>query len=122
MALVLIIAVALWGLGWALRVPIRTRVVMLALLYGAVLVLHTLLPAGHPLRAATGGSAAPWLLLGGFAALALLYRQGLMMLKARARPATAAPTTPDKPGKMKRAQDLHQSARSNGLDADGHGG
>ncbi len=39
---------------------------MLALLYVAVLALQVVLPPGHPLREATGGSAAHWLVLGGF--------------------------------------------------------
>jgi len=90
MALVLIMAAAIWGLGWAMKAPIRTRLIMLGLLFLAVIGLHLLLPDGHPVRAATGGSAAPWLLLVGGAALVLIYRQGLLMLRARADRAQAA--------------------------------
>ena len=90
MALVLIMAAAIWGLGWAMKAPIRTRVIMLGLLFLAVIGLHLLLPDGHPVRAATGGSAGPWLLLVGGAALVLIYRQGLLMLRARADRAQAA--------------------------------
>jgi molybdopterin/thiamine biosynthesis adenylyltransferase len=88
---VLAAAVAIWGVGALLRVPAAARGLMLALLYVGVLVLQVALPPGHPLRAATGGSAAPWLLLGGAAALAALYARGLAALRARRRPAGPGP-------------------------------
>ena len=97
MTLVLIMAAAIWGLGWAMKAPIRARLIMLALLFLAVIVLHLLLPDGHPLRVATGGSAAPWLLLAGGAALVLVYRQGLVMLRARADRIDAARRATDAP-------------------------
>jgi molybdopterin/thiamine biosynthesis adenylyltransferase len=93
MILVLGMAGAIWGIGAAMGVPPRARWPMIGLLYVAVLALQVALPEGHPLRAATGGSAAPWLLLGGAAALVLAYRQGLRALRARvaaAAPAQAA--------------------------------
>ena len=96
MALVLVLAAAIWGLGWAMKAPIRARLIMLALLFAAVIALNLLLPDGHPVRTATGGSAAPWALLAGGAALVLVYRQGLVALRARADRAAAArlPETP----------------------------
>lgn len=93
MGLVLVLAGALWGLGALLGTPRRLRWSMIALLWLAVLALHLALPAGNPLRMATGESAAPWLLLGGFAALFLAYRWGLRRLRARAG-GEAAPPAP----------------------------
>ncbi|SDO27855.1 Molybdopterin or thiamine biosynthesis adenylyltransferase [Lutimaribacter pacificus] len=84
MVLVLILAAALWGVGMALGTPRRMRWAMIGLLWLGVVLLHLLLPAGNPLRLATGESAAPWLLLGGGVALVLAYRQGLRHLRARA--------------------------------------
>ena len=93
MILVLALAGTIWGIGALTGVPRQARWLMLGLLYVAVLALHLGLPDGHGLRAATGGSAALWLLLGGAAALVLLYRRGLMALRAKARPAPGAPVT-----------------------------
>ncbi|MCE0505207.1 HesA/MoeB/ThiF family protein [Roseivivax sp. GX 12232] len=93
MALILALAAALWGIGHLMGAPVRARMAMLGFLYVAVLGLHLLLPAGHALRAATGGTAAPWLILGGVVALVWAYRRGLAALRARAeeKEAEAAP-------------------------------
>lgn len=85
MALVLGLAVALWGLGNLLRVPVSARILMLALLYVGVLMVQVAFPVGHPLRQATGGSAGEWLVLGGLAAIVWLYARGLRSLKSRVR-------------------------------------
>lgn len=85
MLLVLAMAAALWGLGALLGTPHRLRWGMIGVLWAGVVALHLLLPAGHPLRLATGASAAPWLLFGGFAALVLAYREGLRALRRRAQ-------------------------------------
>ncbi len=92
MALVLGLAALLWGVGHLLRLPVQARALMLGLLYVAVLGLQVILPEGAELRRATGGSAAPWLLIGGAAALVLLYREGLRRLRARAAPPPAPET------------------------------
>jgi molybdopterin/thiamine biosynthesis adenylyltransferase len=84
MALILIVAVALWGIGMLMGAPIRVRLIMLVVLWGAVVLVHLVLVEGHPLRVATGGEAAPWLIFGGLAGLVLLYRAGLRLLRARA--------------------------------------
>lgn len=84
MALVLGIAAVLWGLGKLLGTPDRQRWVMIGLLFVAVLLIQLTLPAENPLRVATGGSAAPWLMLAGAVVIILVYRQGLWWLKAKA--------------------------------------
>lgn len=93
MLAVLIIAVALWFGGGFLSLPRGLRVGLIAVMYLALVGLHLSFPVGHPLRLATGGSAAPWLLLGGFVVLVVLYRQGLRTLRTRATPREAVPTS-----------------------------
>jgi molybdopterin/thiamine biosynthesis adenylyltransferase len=86
MAAALILALAFWFGGALLGLPRELRAGLLLVGYLALVGLHLTFPATHPLRLATGGSAAPWLLLGGFVALGVLYRQGLSALRARAAP------------------------------------
>ncbi len=94
MFLVLCLAALLWGLGMMLRTPVRARLYMIGLLFVAVLGLQIILPEGHPLREATGGSAALWLIIAGFVALVLVYRRGLNALRGRAQKAEAAQPKP----------------------------
>ncbi|MFD0860079.1 HesA/MoeB/ThiF family protein [Roseovarius aquimarinus] len=84
MLLVLLLAAALWGLGALLGTPRRMRLTMIGMLWVGVVLLHLVLPAGNPLRLATGESAAPWLLLGGLVALIMAYRAGLARVRGRA--------------------------------------
>ncbi len=84
MGLVLSLAAALWGVGILFRIPVRQRAAMIGVLLSGVVLLQLVLADGHPVREATGGSAAPWLLLAGFGALAMLYRQGLGWLRRKA--------------------------------------
>ena len=104
MALVLGLAAALWGLGWALRASVRARAVMVGLLLAGVILGHLVLPDGHPLRAATGGNALNWLLLIGAVAVVLGYRAVLLRLKARAvaREPEAAPAGTFRPAELER--------------------
>lgn len=90
MILVLALMGGVWGIGAFSGMKRRVRWLMIGLLYVAVLAVQVALPAGHGLREATGGSAAPWLMLGGAAGLGLLYARWLAGLKARAQPAPAA--------------------------------
>lgn len=83
MALVFVMAGVLWGIGAFMGTPRRMRWIMIAFLWVGVVVIHLTLPDTAPLRMSTGGSAAPWLLLGGFAALILTYRAALSRLRAR---------------------------------------
>ncbi len=84
MLLVLVMAAALWGVGAMLGTPRALRWRMIGFLWLGVVALHLILPAGHPLRLATGESAALWLLIGAFAALVLAYRWGLKGLRGQA--------------------------------------
>ena len=94
MLLVLVMAGALWGIGVALGAPRRLRWGMIAGLWAAVTLAHLVLPAGHPVRVATGEEAALWLMIGGAAVLVLVYRAGLGRLRARAGACAAAAAGP----------------------------
>jgi hypothetical protein len=74
MLLVAFLAAMIWGIGAAMGVPRAARLNMLGLLYVAVLALQVAMPEGHPLREATGGSPALWLILGAGVLLVLAYR------------------------------------------------
>jgi molybdopterin/thiamine biosynthesis adenylyltransferase len=84
MLLVGVMAAVLWGIGAAMGTPRHLRWGMIAALWAGVTLAHLLLPSGHPVRLATGESAALWLMIGGAAALVLAYRAGLAALRARA--------------------------------------
>lgn len=70
---------------------------MIGLLYIAVMIVQIALPDRHPLREATGYSPQLWLLIGAAVGVALLYRRGLMAIRARTNPVSADPA-PAKPG------------------------
>ncbi len=110
MLLVLLMAATLWGIGAVMGTPKRLRWGMIAGLWAAVTLAHLVLPAGHPVRMATGEEAALWLLVGGAAALVLVYRLGLGRLRARAevREARAEEAAP-KP--LFREEELDRYAR-----------
>ncbi len=101
MLLVLAMAAALWGIGWAMGTPHQARWLMIGLLYVGVLIAHTVLPDGNALRMNTGVSALPWLLLGAAAGIVWVYRQGLSRLR-RMVPDTLA--EPPQPGKFREAE------------------
>ncbi len=86
MALVLVLAALLWGVGAMMKAPVSARILMIALLYVGVLAIQVAMPAGHPLREATGGSAGEWLVIGGLGVLVWGYAKGLKRLKKRVRP------------------------------------
>ena len=56
-------AAALWGIGILMKAPYHARWTMMAILLVGVMMLHVVLPNGHPLRMATGGDARLWGLL-----------------------------------------------------------
>ncbi len=76
-------AAALWGIGIAMRAPYAARWTMMAILLVGVMSLHVVLPAGHPLRMATGGDARLWGLLIAFGFMVWAYRQFLGHLRSR---------------------------------------
>lgn len=91
MLLVLFLMAALYGLGVWMGASRAARWSMVAMVYGAVLLLHLILPDGHPLRMSTGESPALWLMLGGAAVLVLAYRFVLLRLKEKAQKAAPMP-------------------------------
>ena len=84
MVLLLATALVFYAVSGGLGVPRRNRFTALGVAYVLVLGFQLLLPFGHPVREVMGGSAAPWAILGGIAALVVLYRWGLSALRARA--------------------------------------
>ena len=92
MVLVFVMAATIWFVGRRMGAPASARWNMIGLLYVAVLALQLVLPQGHVLREATGGSAALWLILGGGAAVVLIYRYGLRKLRSKVQ-APAEPET-----------------------------
>ena len=98
MILVLALCAVLWGVGHLMGAPRSARLTMIGVLYLGVVLLHLALPEGHPLRLATGESAALWLLIGGFVAVVLIYRAGLTRLRNRANKVEREKPVPaDKP-------------------------
>jgi molybdopterin/thiamine biosynthesis adenylyltransferase len=77
-------ALALWGITTLMGAPMRVRWVMLTVLVSAVIMVHLLLPDGHPLRMATGGDARFWALFVVFGVMVAGYRNLLGRLRARA--------------------------------------
>ena len=96
MLLVLILAAAIWFGGRFLGAPRPMRQGLVALLFLAVIGIHLTFPAGHPLRMATGQSAALWFLLAGAIALVMIYGAGLRRLRRRAAGPVAAGHAPDR--------------------------
>ena len=110
MIYVLVIAAGLWVLGREMQAPVRARWLMIAILYVAVLVLLILLPDGHPMQQALGGSFGEWLLLGGLAAAIFGYRNVLTRLRKFARTSTAE-TIPDTPKGAFQGAEIERYAR-----------
>lgn len=87
---ILLLAVAFWFLGVAMKVPIRSRLVPICVLYAVVVLAHLALPEANGFRRATGGSVGPWLILAAAVAAILGYVRLISVLKARV-PVSAAP-------------------------------
>jgi molybdopterin/thiamine biosynthesis adenylyltransferase len=86
-------AVTLWVIGMAMKVPNAVRWNMMAILLAAVILGHLILPDGHPLRMATGGDARLWAIIFVLALLIWGYRKMLGKLRAKAAQ-NEAPTVP----------------------------
>ncbi len=91
MIVVFVMAATLWGIGSLMRMPLRARVFMLALLWAAVVLAHVILPADAGLRIALGGDARIWGVLGAVVVLGFGYRSGVRGLRARAMAAALPP-------------------------------
>ena len=94
--LVIILAAALWGLGALMGTPRTARWIMISLLIVAAIGIQLVFPDGHPLREATGGSAALWLIVVGIAALVWAYGALIARLRHRTGADDEKPQTPDK--------------------------
>jgi molybdopterin/thiamine biosynthesis adenylyltransferase len=95
----LVAAAGLWLLGRQMRAPVAARWQMIALLYVVVLAALVVLPEGHPLQRALGGTLGEWLVLGGLIAVVWGYREGLRRVRARAETAETA-RRPEAPAAM----------------------
>lgn len=93
---VLLIAAALVALGLVLRIPGRVIAAMLGLLWLGAMLAHLLLPEGHALLRAIGGSWRGWLVLGGAAVAAFGYRAVLGRLRAKAGVPAGVPVAAEK--------------------------
>lgn len=92
MILVIFLALTIWLVARRAGLPTQARWLLIGLLYVAVLGIQIVLPEGTPLREMTGGSPALWLILGGFALLVVIYREGLRRVKARVKAPPPAET------------------------------
>jgi len=81
--LVVILAGVIWGLGIVMRTPRSARWIMIGLLLVAVIAGHLIFPDNHPLRMATGGSAALWLIAVGIGGLIWAYSRIIVRLRDR---------------------------------------
>lgn len=109
--LVLIIAAVIWGLGAVLHTPRFARWIVIGLLVVTVVGIQLVFPAGHPLRTATGNSAAPWLFVCGIGAGVWAYAQVIAHLRAKTGVDEALPAQPaTSPDRFSEAE-LHRYAR-----------
>lgn len=76
-------AITLWVIGVAMKVPTQVRWNMMAILIVGVMTVHVILPDGHPLRMAMGGDIRLWAILFGFAVMVWGYRKFLGKLRNR---------------------------------------
>ncbi len=90
MLLVLAVVAGLWGLGAVFGTSRYARLVMIFAVFTGIALLQLVLPVSHPVRAALGGSAAPWFMLLGAGGIVLAYRWGLKRLRNRAVDQSAA--------------------------------
>ncbi|MEM9582808.1 MAG: molybdopterin-synthase adenylyltransferase MoeB [Pseudomonadota bacterium] len=83
MALVVILMLGLYLLGKVMGASQQARLLLPGFVLLAVLAIQLTLPAGNPLKDATGGNLQNWLIVLGLAIAALSYRAGLAKLRAR---------------------------------------
>lgn len=103
--------VALVALAAVLRMPWRVVVAMLAILWAGVVLAHLLLPEGHAILRAAGGSWQSWMVAGAAVALAIGYRAVLGRLRQRAGAVPADGVGRAAPGGAFSAAELERYAR-----------
>lgn len=86
MILVFALAAVIWGIGWAMRTPVRLRYGAIALLWAAVVLVNLVLPSDAALRLATGGDARVWVVLAAVIGLIWGYRRALRRLRGKQIP------------------------------------
>ena len=97
---ILLLMAGLWGLGAVFRIPRRSRLLAMTVLWGAAGVALGALPAGQPLRRILGEDLRVWGALTLLALLGLGYAALLARLRARAvttqpKPATTSTFSPE---------------------------
>ncbi len=103
MIAVLGLMAAMWALGAWLGTPLRQRLIVIAVIWAVVVLIHLLLPTGHPLRLATGARAEVWVVLGGIAAAVIGYRTLLRRLRrGHDAPVAATQTGAFRPAELDR--------------------
>jgi molybdopterin/thiamine biosynthesis adenylyltransferase len=85
MIIVLSLAAALWAIGWANGARRTTRAAMVGVLMVAVIVVHLVLPDGHPIRQNTGHEAALWIFIIGAGCMVWGYSSLLSRMRSRAQ-------------------------------------
>lgn len=88
-------------IGWAMQVPMRLRLGMIAAIWALVVLSLLVLPEG-PLRQALGGDVRGWLALGVVVALGLTYRAAIAALRHRAAPPVQAEAPLFRPAELER--------------------
>jgi molybdopterin/thiamine biosynthesis adenylyltransferase len=97
-------AAALLALGIVFRLPWRMTAGLLGALWAAAVLAHLLLPVGHPLTAAFGGSLRGWLALGVIAVLGAAYATFITRAKARADTPSERPAASSAPAPFSEAE------------------
>ena len=106
--LVVILAAVIWGIGAMMRTPRPARWLMIGLLLVAAIGIQLVFPDGHALRAATGNSAAFWLIVIGAGVVIWAYSLVISRLRGRAGARDAPkPADPDRFSET----ELHRYAR-----------
>lgn len=109
--LVLVLAAVIWGLGIVMRTPRAARWMMIGLLLVAVIGVQLVFRDGHPLREATGGSAALWLIVMGLGGIVWGYSRFIAGLRTKSRVDEELPILPaGKPGSFSETE-LNRYAR-----------
>ena len=85
MMIVFALAAAIWGIGYVAEVARATRLVLIVIVLVAVILLHLVLPDGHPIREATGQEPFLWIFIIASGFLVWGYSYLLSRVKAHAR-------------------------------------